>query len=82
MPASPLVGVGRSVRAFRRLRAVNGLPFPYLIMEELPTIVEFTALRHRPALRQGLVLGYSAYHVNRIRSAAKQLSAALSKAHQ
>jgi GntR family transcriptional regulator / MocR family aminotransferase len=33
----------------------------------------------RPLRRQGLVLGYSAYEVNRIRAAVKQLSAALSK---
>lgn len=33
----------------------------------------------RPLRRQALVLGYSAYEVNRIRNAVKQLSAALSK---
>jgi GntR family transcriptional regulator/MocR family aminotransferase len=44
-------------------------------------VIPLSTFCMRPLRRQGLVLGYSAYEVNHIRLAVKQLCAALAKIH-
>ena len=57
-------------RAVARAAAIDGVD-----------VIPLSAFCMRPLRRKGLVLGYSAYEVNRIRLAVKQLCAALSKIH-